>query len=571
MPYLTRRLKHLFDDLKSGRLQLTRAVAPTLEKSLAMVEFTEAGEPVLQSVPNEIRSLARAYGLTQRYLDEANGGSSERHHLVRPPPDAEQISRLSQTLFQLYDDLFVAATGKAPQSFAPVPESFGGAIRALGGRLKGGHSGDWAQNVSRATKALAAFYQSSGKDLLRGAGHLPGYKLVLGGKQNFGSSSLAAARSMLLYADTLLIPDPVSRWFESEHAAEGFAFPRMLEDLYFLLQLRPIVDAQLPYPALVFFPSLEHVLEENDPVTQDRQELMALDFFSHYLGCTFEDLEEVGVFVEKRERDFIEAIQKHRLFVPIGGSGDEEFHVAIDMQKLEYKGLRSAAFLDAIEHMPAARIAFIAILERLAPQYHMADNAESLNASPLMSLPVHWHYSTLLREARASVLRNLSHSNTGSIATIQALAAAEYSWLGNVPIEQIIDLRKRGENEQFRRRLAEGAGELASADEATLDETVQKVGRALTRLLMEHDGEVRKIIERYQVRYAQEGVAAWVTLCASWTPWFPALAPVAVVTLAATYLGTKAAEGIEKLRKGNTLLGVLAASARGKNIGTCER
>lgn len=195
-------------------------------------------------------------------------------------------------MFQLYDDLFVAATGEAPQSFAPVPGSFGRAIRALGGRLKGGHSGDWAQNVSRATKALVAFYQSSGKDLLRGAGHLPGYKLVLGGKQNFGSSSLAAARNMLLCADTLLIPDPVSRWFESEHAAEGFAFPHMLEDLYFLLQLRPIVDARLPYPALVIFPSLEHVLEENDPVTQDRQELMALDFFSHYLGCTFEDLEE---------------------------------------------------------------------------------------------------------------------------------------------------------------------------------------------------------------------------------------------------------------------------------------
>ena len=565
MPYLTRRLKKLFDDLKSGRLQLTRAVAPMLENSLAMVQFTEGGDPVLQSVPAEIRSLARTYELTQQYL-EPRDGSSKPHQLQTP--NGQQISSLTHTLFQLYEDIFVAATEKSPLSFAPTPESFRGAIRALGGRLKGDPSGDWGPNLSRATNALATFYRSSGLDLLRGAGKLPGYKLVLGGKQNFGGSSLAAARSMLLYADTLLVPDPVSRWFESEHSAEGFAFPRMLEDLYFLLQLRPIADAQLPYPALVIFPSLEHALEENDQVTRDREELMALDFFSHYLECSFEDLEEVETFVDSRESEFIEAIQKHRLFVPMGGSGSEEFRVAIDMQKTAYKGLRSAAFFNSIEKMPPSRIAFVAILERLAPQYHMADNAESLNASPLMSLPVHWHYSTLLREARASVLPKMGDKTPSSTAIIQALAGLEYAWLGNVPMEQIIDLRKRGENEQFRKRLADGAGELASAGESTLDGTVERVGRALNNLLMEHDGEVRKIVERYESRYAQEGVAAWVTLCASLTPWFPSLAPVATVAWAATYLGTKAAESVEKRRRGNTLLGVLAASARRKGAGT---
>jgi hypothetical protein len=46
-------------------------------------------------------------------------------------------------------------------------------------------------------------------------------KLVLGGSSRFLESQLNAVRQLLLYADTVLIPDPILPWIEVDRSEES--------------------------------------------------------------------------------------------------------------------------------------------------------------------------------------------------------------------------------------------------------------------------------------------------------------------------------------------------------------
>lgn len=229
-----------------------------------------------------------------------------------------------------------------------------------------------------------------------------------------------------------------------------------------------------------------------------------------------------------------------------------------------YRKFRSKDLLAQLEGASDTNIALLTILERIAPQYHHEENAAEFGASPVMSLPVHWHYSNLLRKAREAGLMGEKILSDDHAPLLQALGASEHRWLGNVPIAALVEVRRNGENADFRARLGVLTKELYDADEATLDTAINKVGRALTELLVEHDRKVETLIATYQTQYMPQAVGAWVTLCASWMPLFPSLAPPAALGFAAAYAGTKAAETLERRRLSRILTGVLAAFARKK-------
>ena len=91
---------------------------------------------------------------------------------------------------------------------------------------------------------------------------------VLGGSSSFKASQFNSVTQSLLYADTILIPDPVMPWIESDRKEERFRNIRMLEAVFGILHIKPLVDAEFRYPAVMVFPSWEKLLEHNDAQTQ---------------------------------------------------------------------------------------------------------------------------------------------------------------------------------------------------------------------------------------------------------------------------------------------------------------
>src|SRR5262249_776496 len=150
-----------------------------------------------------------------------------------------------------------------------------------------------------------------------------------------------AVRSMTLYADTLLIPDPVLPWLEKERREERFPLVAPLEAAFLLLHLRPLIDADLPYPAILVFPSWEKTLESKDEATQDGIGRLFLDFFSYYLATRFEDESEIFEFARSQPNEFMRAVAEDELFIAPGGDGTEDIAEAVRLYREHHSHMRS--------------------------------------------------------------------------------------------------------------------------------------------------------------------------------------------------------------------------------------
>ena len=246
--------------------------------------------------------------------------------------------KLQREFFEILDNFFKNATGERPEAFADL-DRFGEAIHQKGKQL-----------APRATKAfekvvddLKRFY--AGEDRLttfQQAREVGGMKLVLGGASRFTSSHLASVGKMVLYADTILIPDPVLPWLEVNRTEEKFRHVNLLQAVFFLLRLKPLVDATLPYPAVMIFQSWEKSLETKDEVTRKGIANLILTFFSRFLDKPFADSSEILQYVRSSGAEFLDAVDRNQLFIAPGGKLGDPLAKAIPQYKSELQTWRSA-------------------------------------------------------------------------------------------------------------------------------------------------------------------------------------------------------------------------------------
>lgn len=144
---------------------------------------------------------------------------------------------------------------------------------------------------------------------------------------------------------------------------------------------------------------------------------------------------------------------------------------------------------------------------------------------------------------------------------IRGLGHERMRWLNNVPIDALIELRRNGENVQFRDRLLKSFNALHGADMSNIDRVAAEMATEISRMQAEHDAHIKEIQEKYQAKYGQTAVGAWAAAGAAF---IPALAPfvgtAAPFAVAAKYAWDKIAETSERRAAERSLVGVVARS-----------
>jgi hypothetical protein len=131
-----------------------------------------------------------------------------------------------------------------------------------------------------------------------------GIKVVLGGGGWFRRTQLNAVRRLLLYADTVLVPDPILAWIETDRPEERFRHVAVLEAMFFLLRLRPFVDGDFGYPPVIVFPSWERSLTLTDGHTRAGINSLISRVLSVYLGEQFSNVIEIGDYAASQNETF---------------------------------------------------------------------------------------------------------------------------------------------------------------------------------------------------------------------------------------------------------------------------
>ncbi len=166
---------------------------------------------------------------------------------------------------------------------------------------------------------------------------------------------------MVLYGDTILIPDPILPWIEADREEERFRHILFIQQILGILHLKPLVDADLPYPAVVVFPSFEKTLEIRDSTTQDMLKAGISSFFSYYFNLAFSSIKEILVFLRREPSVFLKVLEKNSLFIAPGQTKATSIKEAIVEYRKEVHEWRSVEYLRKFDALSEAEQVWIGI------------------------------------------------------------------------------------------------------------------------------------------------------------------------------------------------------------------
>jgi hypothetical protein len=301
-------------------------------------------------------------------------------------------------------------------------------------------------------------------------------------------------------------------------------------------------------------------------VTQDGIGRLCIDFFSHYLGTLFEDESEISQYVSQHEDDFFRIVESRALFVAPSAQVGLPTGEALKAYRRDIATWRTETQRDMLDRMPDSSVIVHGIMERLVPQFHLKENAETFLAHPLLGLPQQAHYFSLCGEMYEQRLAARKLLRNETIAVLDALSEQEFGWLGNVPMKALIELRSKNTNSEFRQRLATFVSELYDAELGDVDRVAAEIGRGIAAMIAEHQNEMRRIQEEYKRRYSKTAVAAWTTVAAQFVPLLAPIATFLAVPSAGKYLWDKVDERYEKRKAQQSLTGVIATARRSARI-----
>ena len=526
MGYMRRRVDHLLKLQEEKKLHLAHhfAESESGRKFLAdldQVRRSPDGSADLSTCSPIVKSVAKAVFAIEHY-DLIDDTSLVKE--VPSPPDPAKASHAMRSYFQLLDEFFKEATGTPADKFDF--EEYRERILAGDPRISSAAKGAYEDYPPR----IAQFH-SENTSLLYGSGKaLGGLKVVLGGTSRFPPAAFNGVRKMALYADTIMIPDPLLPWLEVYRTEERFAIIEFLRNAHQLLLLKPLVDAKLPFPAVLVFPSWEKSFELNDIEAKDGISQLILGFFSAYLDATFEDESELVGYVQgSGQARFEEAVTRKGLFWPPEEPGPLPFSEGVASYKTWLAKWRSEEWLDQMSSLSPHALILSGIWERLSPHFHVRDNATSLRAQPMYWLSPHFYYYRLISSASNLVAQKTDLISNPTFSILESLLSPQVAWLGNVPIQELARLREENANEQFRARLHSYVDDFGSAELQDLETVSASVMRALGSLLMEHDREAKRLAEGLDRRLIKTLGTSVLTLAAAMYPWLQAWLGLAVL------------------------------------------
>jgi hypothetical protein len=552
------KISDVVDALQNGSLNIGAAQQAWAKRLLALPRGI-TGLLDISSLSNHDIAIANSVVIALR--------SFKQEQQERSRPALFDMKDAQCELFRLFEKLFIGLTGVQSGVIEAEVEVKGQMLTHLRSR------GDrFRQEVQPILEELRDFYAQYATLMFRAAKGFGGVKVVIGGQRAFRSSELASTRIAGLYCDTQLIPDPIYPFFASDLWLNAKHLQLAITLLH-VLALRPLVDARLNEPPILIFPSFEQGLERNDVVTQAGIASLAVRVVGPACDASLQSGEELREFARSHEKQFLESVFRDRLFVPPGVDPQKiltpQEGVSTYLSSLE--GIRDRKILETMKKARPGALILNGLLERLAPQYHLLENADELSAQPMLTQQVHWHYFELCAAAGAKELVNERIISKDSFDVLRAMQDNSLAWLTKIPVEGLVELRRNREHAELREQLKKFTSQLMSAGPAELEGVTREVRHGLEAMIQTQQKAIQGIERKYSTnKWKVVAGAALGGATMAGMSFLPALAVVAGISApvvaavgafgggALAYTKELVGETVEKNQARKSLLGVLA-------------
>lgn len=292
-----------------------------------------------------------------------------------------------------------------------------------------------------------------------------------------------------IYLDTIVLPCPFIR--------SKSLFPRWSDKkkIYYLikhalniLSYRNLILADTDLPIVVILPDKEMLYEVDRDYVMSLGERDALFHSGKLFGRNFSSIEEL--FDYAKRFDTVEKVianvkdKKRILF-------DAENAKSIEEQFIEQVRGESGQLLGT--NHPGLILAGWAI-GRMDVCNEILIKSLALHGTPVIDAPTSWEYFKWKMEYDAErTYHDQAAKNLHIVKGLQHLGDTPLQWIGKVPPEALIELRKTGAINEIRSILAKGIDELISTDHLNFTATSHQVFNNLNSAFIQHKKNIEEL------------------------------------------------------------------------------
>lgn len=483
---LRNRLEILKKQFEDGKIHIAEHLAEDIGKSLEAIRVGSDNEIDLDTVDGRVRSLALMAGMMH-----------EREELKK----MASLSEIQSLYFKFLETNFgkfyeiMRKRGMSPHDAGMAAKNSEGSIREV------------TENLNKLLEFLDQFWEAYGEIAHTHVEDMNGNLKGVFGGDLFPSHDENIASKCGIYTDTIILPDPFLR---TKHIFQHYG---LADQAYYLmkhamnvLQYKDLACTDLGIPLVVILPDIAMLQEDEYEFFQKLGKEDSLMHSKKLFGRHFESFEELMDFCQSLdtiERTMAEVVDGDRVLFDTEWKGDATFQLE--------KAMKDNPLKQFGEITPGILLASQA-LGRMSISNEILVRSHRLNGTPIIDAPTSWQYLVWKMEYdafRAESALNLQ--NLHVIKGLNDLANTDMEWLGNIPPEVLIEIRKQGAMDEIRHILGNGINSLIEANPSNFYRSRDQIFENLNSSFAQHKKNIDELKAK-KWKFAGSDIGSWLVV-----------------------------------------------------------
>lgn len=331
-------------------------------------------------------------------------------------------------------------------------------------------------------------------------------KGVFGGDL-FPSHSENLASKCGIYTDTIILPDPFLRTkhiFGMQNDSQNVYY--FMKHVMNLLQYKDLACAKLDIPIVVVLPDNSVLDSEEKEFNMKLGEEDSLIHYAKLFGRQFESFEELMDFsasLDTLERALLEIKDPERLLFDCSYGQDPKNQ----LQKMQDSSLMKNI---GMSH-PGEIIANMS-LGRMATANELLIKSRRLGGVPILDAPTSWQYFKWKLEYDSKKMESITSLKDLHInKALQGLAGQDMQWIGNIPPQALIEIRREGAMDEIRHIISTDIHKLIELNPNSFHRTQDQIFENLQDAFRKHQENLKNLSTK-KWKFAGQDFGSWLVI-----------------------------------------------------------
>jgi len=307
-----------------------------------------------------------------------------------------------------------------------------------------------------------------------------------------------------IYTDTIILPDPFMRsldLFERWEPDQKAYY--LIKHALNLLQYKDLACADVDPPIVVVIPDYTALERSEKEFIAHLGESDALIHAGKVFGRNFEsidDLMEYSSSLDTLDKLIPEISDASRILFDTKWEGDiqEQVARAMEDQHAQLLGTNNPGVIVASQ-----------AFGRMSVSNELLIKASRLRGTPIIDAPTSWQYLAWKIEYDAERKeRDEDVKDLHVLRGLQSLSENEMEWLGQVPPDALLEMRKIGALEEIRNILGKGIDELTQANPDNFHRTSDQVFDNIHAAFDQHKQSIDELKSK-KWKFAGSDIGSW--------------------------------------------------------------